>query len=113
MKAALLSIVTLAIAMISLAEAQVPSGQPGPGVPVNPGYGAPGYGYGAPPPKVEILRIVSSVVSYLTTVSYSSLDFLGVFGGGREEGCMLYQPPPRPQPQATAFTININYHPNY
>ena len=62
MKAALLSIVTLAIAIISLAEAQVPPGQPGPGVPVNPGYGAPGYGYGAPPPKVEILRIVSSLV---------------------------------------------------
>ena len=86
MKAALLSIVTLAIAMISLAEAQVPSGQPGPGVPVNPGYGAPGYGYGAPPPKVEILRIVSSVVSYLTTVGHSNLDFLDVMsslGEGR------------------------------
>ena len=82
MKAALLSIVTLAIAMISLAEAQVPSGQPGPGVPVNPGYGAPGYGYGAPPPKVVILRIVSSVVSYLTTVRHSNLDFLDVFSGG-------------------------------
>ena len=114
MKAALLSIVTLAIAMISLAEAQVPSGQPGPGVPVNPGYGAPGYGYGAPPPKVEILRIVSSDVGYLTIVRYSNLDFLDVFSGEvGEEGCMLYQPPPRPQPQATAFTININYHPNY
>ena len=52
MKAALLSVITLAIAMISLAEAQA-QGQPGPGVPVNPGpgYGAPGYGYGAPPPK--------------------------------------------------------------
>ena len=113
MKAALLSIVTLAIAMISLAEAQVPPGQPGPGVPVNPGYGAPGYGYGAPPPKVEILRIVSSDVGYLTIVRYSNLDFLDVFSGEvGEEGCMLYQPPSLPPP-ATAFTININYHPNY
>ena len=107
MKAALLSIVTLAIAMISLAEAQVPPGQPGPGVPVNPGYGAPGYGYGAPPPKVVILRIVSSVVSYLTTVRLSNLDFLDVFsvfsGGGR--GRRLYVIPASSSASATSDGI--------
>ena len=110
MKAALLSIVTLAIAMISLAEAQVPSGQPGPGVPVNPGYGAPGYGYGAPPPKVVILRIVSSVVSYLTTVRHSNLDFLDVFSGGGR-GRRLYVIPA--SSSASATSDGINYHPNY
>ena len=104
MKAALLSIVTLAIAMISLAEAQVPSGQPGPGVPVNPGYGAPGYGYGAPPPKVEILRIVSSVVSYLTTVRHSNLDFLDVFSGGGR-GRKLYVIPASSSASATSDGI--------